>query len=424
MIPERRRAAVVAIGDELLTGVTTDRNSAEIAGRLLELGIETERIAVVGDDEGQLETLFYELCRDFPIVVSTGGLGPTLDDVTRSAAARAGGVPLVRSEEAEAAVRAYFDARGRDMPAANLRQADFPAGAQVIPNRVGTAPGFRVWIDGGMLACLPGPPREMRVLLDEELLPWLERTCGRVEAISVHRFHLMGLGESDFGERAGEWMRRDAVPRMGVTSHTGILTVTLTARAGTREGADAGLRARVEEFRARFADHVYSETDARPEVAVAAALRAAGRTVATAESCTGGLVAEMLTRVPGVSASFLGGWVTYANSMKEGQLGVEPALLERFGAVSEPVAAAMAAGAAARSGADLAVSTTGVAGPEGGTEAKPVGTVCFGLWDRGEVVTRALRFPPVDRDSVRLFAAHAALDLVRRHLPAPPPADD
>ncbi len=416
MIPDPRSAAVIAIGDELIAGVTTDRNSAEIAAALLELGIEVERFAVVGDDERRLETLFYEFCRDYPIVVATGGLGPTLDDVTRSAAAKAAGVHLERSTDAEAELRAWFTRRERAMPEANLRQAEFPVGAQIMKNRVGTAPGFRVWVDGGMLACMPGPPREMRVMLREELLPWLERTCGRPEGIRIHRFHMLGLAESDFGERAGDWMQRDAVPRMGVTSHTGILSVTLSARAGSHEGGEALLRPRVEEFRARFGEYVFSETESRPAFAIAEALLAAGRTVATAESCTGGLVAELLTRVPGVSASFLGGWVTYSNAMKVQQLGVPEELLARHGAVSEEVAAAMARGAAERAGADLAVATTGVAGPDGGTEAKPVGTVCFGLWDRGRSTTATRRFPPVDRESVRLFAAHVALDLIRRSL--------
>lgn len=414
---EVRRAAVVAIGDELLAGEFADSNSGEIARALDGLGIEVERFVVLGDDRERLARTFWELARDYAIVVASGGLGPTLDDVSREAAADAARVPLETRADELAALRESWERRGTPMPASNARQAEFPAGAQVMPNRCGTAPGFRVWIDGGMLAVLPGPPREMRAMLVGELLPWLERTCGRGPARAHGHFHLAGLSESAFADRAGDWMERGADPRMGVTAHHGVLRVSLRAVASTPEAARARLDARRAQFRERFAADIFSEDDARLEHALGRTLIARGLSVATAESCTGGLVARLLTDVPGISAVFREGWVTYSEASKRERLGVPAELLARHGAVSGEVAQAMAEGAARASGARLSLATTGIAGPDGGTPEKPVGLVWFGLCvdGRGEAV--AARFPAVGREAVRLFAAHRALDLLRRRLP-------
>jgi nicotinamide-nucleotide amidase len=240
--------------------------------------------------------------------------------------------------------------------------------------------------------------------------------------VSEHGFHLVGLGESDFADRAGDWMARSAEPRMGVTSHTGVLTVSLRALAATPEEARRLLEERRAAFLERFGEHVYSEDGAGPAepdlaVVVGRALIERGVTLTTAESCTGGLLAQRLTAVPGISAVYPGGWITYSNAAKTRELGVPGELLERHGAVSGEVAAAMATGAARESGARLAVSLTGVAGPEGGTPEKPVGLVWLGLAVDASVTTRELRLPPVGREAVRTFAVHAALDGVRRALP-------
>ena len=419
MMGEARRAAVVAIGDELVAGDFVDSNSGELARALAGLGIEVERFVVLGDDRPRLAHAFWELARDYQIVVATGGLGPTLDDVTREAAADAARVPLETNEEVLAGLRQLWATRGVAMPESNARQAAFPAGAQVMPNGCGTAPGFRVWVDGGMLAVLPGPPREMRAMLEGELLPWLERTCGRGPARAVAQFHLAGLSESGFGDRAGEWMERDADPRMGVTAHLGVLRVTLRTSAETPEAARDRIAARAAELRERFREDLFSEDDPRLEQALGRALIERGLSVATAESCTGGLVAQLLTDVPGISAVFREGWVTYTDQAKRERLGVPAELLERHGAVSEPVALAMAEGAARASGARLALAVTGIAGPDGGSPAKPVGLVWFGLCVDGWARAFEARFPAVGRDAVRRFAANRALDLLRRGLPAP-----
>ncbi|MBM3992009.1 MAG: CinA family nicotinamide mononucleotide deamidase-related protein [Planctomycetes bacterium] len=413
MLGEVRSAACIAVGDELLAGDYPDSNSGAIARGLAELGIVVERFVVLGDRKDELESAIYELCARYQLVVCTGGIGPTLDDVTREAAAAAAGVALERNEAVLAELRASYARRACAMPESNERQAWFPRGAQVMPNAVGTAPGFRVWIDGGTLCVLPGPSHEMQDMLRRELLPWLRSTCGQGPGIVRHSFYLLGLPESAFSDRAGEWMARGATPLLGVTAHTGILKVTLLGKGESVEGARAQIAARAAELRARFAEEIYSEDDPRPGAAIVRQLSERGATLAVAESCTGGLVSELLTEVPGASGVFVAGWVSYSNASKVRALGVDPALLERHGAVSREVALALAQGAAERSGADFAVSITGVAGPSGGTPEKPVGLVWFGLWREGRLEAFERRFPPVDRASIRRYAAHTALNLVR-----------
>jgi nicotinamide-nucleotide amidase len=423
VIGEARRAAVVAVGDELIRGERADSNSGEIAAALADLGIEVERVLVLGDDAALLERAFVELCGAYRIVVATGGLGPTLDDVTRDAAAAAARVKLVRSPEVLEELSALWRRRGREMPRSNARQAEFPEGAQVMANRCGTAPGFRVWIEGGMLAALPGPPREMRDMLARELVPYLRATCGVSGALATRRFFLLGLSESEFADRAGAWMERAANPLMGVTAHHGVLHVTLRARAESEPGANALVDARAGEFRARFRHEVFSEDEPRPHFAVGRALIERGIGLALAESCTGGLLAARLTEVPGISAVLREAWVTYSNEAKTRSLGVSRELIERHGAVSREVAEAMASGAARAAGARLAVSITGIAGPEGGTPEKPVGTVWIALAFDGRVDAREHRLAPLSRDAVRAQAVHAALDRIRRAVLAARGAD-
>ncbi|MCE9595867.1 MAG: competence/damage-inducible protein A [Planctomycetes bacterium] len=417
MIRDPRKAAVIAIGDELLEGRHADTNSGMISRRLADLGIEVVEFRVIGDDRARLAAAFYELCEKYPMVFASGGLGPTLDDVTREAAADAAGVKLVRDESVVAELREWFARRKRDFPESNVRQAEFPDGAQVMRNHNGTAPGFRTWIGGGVLAVLPGPPRECETMLERELLPWISATCGHGECFARASFHLVGLAESAFGDRAGDWMDRSANPRMGVTAHQGTLRVSLRARAGTQAGAEALIAARAEAFRERFAAELFSEDEPRLAFVLGRELIRRKLTLTTAESCTGGLVAELLTEVPGISAVFREGFVTYSNEAKTARLGVARELLERHGAVSCEVVEAMARGAAAATGARLAIAVSGIAGPDGGTAEKPVGLVCFGLSVDGVVTSRETRFPPVDRATVRLFAANAALELLWRALP-------
>lgn len=404
------RAWIVASGDELVQGRNVDTNSAWLARELAALGVETQRFVVLGDDEAALCELARAAGREVELLVVTGGLGPTLDDVTRHALARAAGLELLEDEQALEGLRAWFAARGRPFAESNRRQALVPRGAELLRNAVGTAPGFLLGCGKALVAALPGPPREMQRMFDDELRARLERRLPPRPSRAVACFHLFGLPESSFADRCGDWMARDADPLLGVTAHSGVLTAQLASSDLARLGARAA------ELRERFAEWIFSETSGDLGRVLGELLLARGITIATAESCTGGLLAERLTRLPGISAVFGWGFVSYANAAKQALLGVDPALLAAHGAVSLPVAEAMARGAAERSGARLAVSITGVAGPDGGTAEKPVGLVCFATSFDGAVQSTERRFAVRGRDLIREFAAQTALDLARRRV--------
>lgn len=413
-------AAVVAVGDELVQGDKQDRNVGWIATALAGHGWQVVEARLVGDDEAQVARTVLELGRELGLVVVTGGLGPTLDDVTRHALARAAGVGLRLDAEARVEVESWFRSRGRPIPASNERQMLLPEGAQMLRNPAGTAPGFRMRIAQAWVVVLPGPPFEMQAVFEREVAPWLATLPAHRELGLRAELGLFGLPESEFADRAGAWMEREANPCIGVLAHSGILCVRLTARAGAHEEARKLLEQRLVELRAAFAPWLFEEGGHDLAHSVGRRLIESRTSVATAESCTGGLVAEMLTRVPGISEVFLEGFVTYSNRAKVERLGVDPALIERHGAVSPEVAEAMARGAAERSGARLAVSVTGVAGPAGGTPEKPVGLVHFGLARDGRLRVESARFPPRGREQVREWAANFALDLLRRSLLSPP----
>jgi len=411
------RAALIAVGDELLSGSQSDTNSSYLARELEALGIAVLSIEIVGDDEPDIAAAVQRASARAELVLVGGGLGPTLDDVTRHGIAAAFGRELHEDAQALAALRAWFELRRVPMSDTNRRQALFPAGARILPNRAGTAPAFLLEHAGRAVAALPGPPRELKVVWAEELLPWLRARGWLGAPIAERRFYLFGIPESTFAERAGAWMARDAEPRMGCTVRDGTLTAVLRARAGTPESL-AALERRVEEFRQRFAAEVYSEHDWDLEHALARELLARNVSISVAESCTGGLAQGLLTRVPGISRVFRQGFVTYADEAKERALGVPAELLRAHGAVSREVAEAMALGAARASGAELALAITGIAGPDGGTSERPVGLVWFASALRGEVLSVERRFPPSDRDFIRRWAARMALFLGWKRLRA------
>ena len=409
-----RRVAILAVGDELVAGQQLDTNSAWLAQALAPLGFEVASVTLLGDEREALVARLGDLVAEHALVVLTGGLGPTLDDLTRFAVADCCGVELERDEAVVAGIRERFAQAGRDCPEANARQALLPRGGSWLENELGTAPGFRLRHPGGAwIVCLPGPPRELQGIFEERLAPWLVGAFPGARPASLAQFFLYGLPESEFAERVGDWMARDADPRIGVCASGRVLKVRFEGR-----GERVAFEQRVVEFRARFGQAIYSEEHPTTAEALAHELLVRGVTCACAESCTGGEIASRLVAVPGISAVFLEGLVTYSNEAKVRRLGVEPELLERFGAVSPEVAAAMAAGAAARSGARRGISTTGVAGPEGGTPEKPVGLVHVGVSLDGEVRTAELRLPPRGRALIRDWAATSACALALRALAA------
>lgn len=406
-------AAIISTGDELVTGRTTDTNAGFIADKLLGLGVDVVGILTVGDRPERLRWAWTEACKLAHVVIATGGLGPTADDLTTETVGALFGRALAADPAIVERIRELFRLFNRPMPENNLKQALIPAGAVVLPNPLGTAPGYRLEVgdpgDPRHVVVLPGVPREMKPMLTDTVLPWLATLAG-AGRIGYRTFQTFGISESGLDEviagipGEGRWSFRANFPEV---------SVRVTVRG---EQVEARLDAFAREVYARLGDHVYGEGDTSMELVVGELLRARGLTLALAESCTGGQVAHRLTNVPGSSAYFLGGINAYANTAKETLLGVPAALLAAHGAVSEEVAATMAEGARRALGAAVAVGVTGIAGPDGGTAEKPVGLVCFGLAAEG-VPTVARRYQLWgNREWVKLLASQIALDWVRRHV--------
>ncbi|MGE0141965.1 MAG: CinA family nicotinamide mononucleotide deamidase-related protein [Planctomycetota bacterium] len=414
------RLEILAIGDELAHGSCIDTNSAHIARECEALGLAAPRFSIVCDDPTEIEAVMRDAVARADVVIATGGLGPTEDDRSRHAAAAAAGVPLEFDAAAWAEIEAYFRARGRVARDDNRRQALMPRGAIRLTNDWGTAPGVALAIGRAELFLLPGVPSEMRQMLTHCVLPRVRaRLSGRLRPVEFRQLVVVGPTEAALGQRLADLMAADAVVKVGITPHFGVLTIRVAAHGTDPSNAAAAADAVATEIRSRLGeDLIYEGVDDLPTALLKEAA-AAGVRIATAESCTGGLVAKFLTDPPGASAIYLGGYVAYHNDRKVTDLSVSSALLRDEGAVSEAVAAAMARGAASRTGAELALATTGIAGPDGGTDTKPVGTVCFAMAHAGDVVTWTRRFPAIGREFVRHRAAFdvlaAAMRRVREH---------
>lgn len=386
------RAVIFTIGDELLIGQVLNSNAAWLGEQLGLSGIDVVRVVTVGDD---LEVLARELGRamdESDLVVTTGGLGPTHDDVTRDAIAQRFGLELEFHEEIYQRIRRRFESRGRRMAESNRSQAMVPAGFAVLPNQAGTAPGL--WYDGGsrgMLAVLPGVPHEMKRLFLEEVQPRVLES-GDVRVIEHLTLRTAGIGESSLQDAIGDVsdVLSDSV-RLAYLPSTSGVRLRLTAFGHSREEVRAGLRNLEQRLRERVDRFIYGVGDESLEGVLGEMLQERCLSIAVAESCTGGYVAHTLTNVSGSSSYMVGGLVAYSNGVKIHQLGVDPRVLDDEGAVSEDVARQMAVGVRDVLGADIGISTTGVAGPTGGTPDKPVGTVWIGYADRAGVEARLLR---------------------------------
>ncbi|MDQ2712238.1 MAG: competence/damage-inducible protein A [Acidobacteriota bacterium] len=408
-------AEIIAIGSELLTPQRVDTNSLTVTEHLNLLGVEVIRKQVIGDDRERLTEAVKSALRRAEILVLIGGLGPTEDDVTRDAVAAALGRKLTLSLEQESVLISRFRQINRPMAKNNIRQAYLIDGAEVLHNPNGTAPGQFLSTDRGALALLPGPPRELKPMVENELVPRL-RPVLPPQVIRSRTFRITGIGESDLDTLIAPVYSKYTNPVTTVLSSPGDLSVHLRAQGATREEADALLREVGNPIASLLGERVYSENPDEPlEAVVGRLLRKRLATVATAESCTGGMIASRLTDREGSSRFFVGGYVTYSEAEKQQVLSVPSELLARHSAVSEKVSAAMAEGARKRSGATYALSTTGYAGPEGGTDFDPVGTVYIGL--AGPDGTNVLRVRyGADRYRVRALSTQAALDLLRRKL--------
>jgi nicotinamide-nucleotide amidase len=406
------RAAILSTGDELTTGRIVDSNASWIADKLFEIGVDVACVITVGDYPERLEWAWKQALEKGDVIISTGGIGPTADDLTSETVARVLGVPLVEHAESAERIRRWFEATGRAMPLNNLKQALMPRGAELVPNALGTAPGYRVAHGGRHLVVLPGVPREMKPMVEEIVLPWLRSQRGG-DVYLARTFQTFGLTESGLDELVAGVVD-PAEGRVSFRASFPEVSVRVVVHG---EPALARERLQVvgDRLRAAIGPGCYGEGAVTLEETVGGLLRERGLTVATAESCTGGLVAHRLTNVPGSSAYVRGGVVAYANEAKQRLLGVASTTLASHGAVSEEAAAEMAAGARQSLGADIAVSTTGIAGPDGGTPEKPVGTVCLGLSSADETLAARYQFWGT-RDWVKLLASQVALEWIRRHV--------
>lgn len=409
------KAVILSTGDELTTGKVIDTNSAYIADRLLALGVKVAAVLKVGDDKDKLLWAFRQ-ARDLgDLVIGTGGLGPTADDLTTEMVAQFLDVKMVEDEQVAGNLKARFERRGAPWTVNNLKQALFPAGATIIPNPVGTAPGFNVDIgQGKRLLWLSGVPHEMTAMLRETVLPWIVEQCGSLAQIHEATFKIHGITESKLDDLVKPLALGDSA-KLSFRAHFPDLTLRLTMGGGSAH-IDKFIALR-DQIRVILNDFIYAEGDAAMEEVVGGLLLKKQQTLALAESCTGGLIAHRITRVAGSSAYFLGAAVTYSNQEKIRALGVDHATLEKFGAVSRETALAMSQGIRERTGASVALSVTGVAGPSGGSAEKPVGTVWVSIARADRHDAKLLKLMVLtDRERIIQGTSQAALNWLRLSL--------
>jgi nicotinamide-nucleotide amidase len=405
-------AAVLCIGTELTRGELVNTNATWLADALTSAGIEVTSVDCVDDDRVRIEAYLRRLAGEHALLVCTGGLGPTTDDITTECAARVAGLELVRDAASLAHIEERLSRFGRPMAISNAKQADFPAGARILPNPNGTAPGFRVALGKCAAYFMPGVPTEMKAMFEANIVADLDALVSEPRHQIVLR--TFGAPESEVNDLlSGVEGRFDVV--IGYRATLPEIEVKVLAKGATREIAASAARRAADEVRTRLGERVYDEGFGSLPDSVGRLLAERGKTLAVAESCTGGLVAELMTRLPGASRYFLGGVVAYDNRVKTQLLGVPAELIAAHGAVSQQVAQAMAEGARQRLGADFGLAFTGIAGPDGGTAQKPVGLVHWALAGAANSAQRERVFVG-DRLAVRRRAAFAGLDLLRRAL--------
>jgi nicotinamide-nucleotide amidase len=410
------RVEILTCGTELLTGAAVDTNSAYLSTELTRLGALPSRHTSVADDLPEFIAALREACGRSEVLIVTGGLGPTLDDLTREAFAQLAGAPLEMNAEALASIEAFFSKLGRPMVESNRVQALFPRGAGMLLNHWGTAPGLRLRVGQTTLFALPGVPREMREMFAAYVAPYVVEQVGPA-GIALRIVRTYGAGESNVAEQIADLMRSGRNPAVGTTASEGVITVRIVAQAPTAAEAARMADADQAAVTTRLGKLVYGLGEDTLATAVARQLLQRQLTLATAESCTGGLIAKQLTDVPGSSAFYLSGHITYSNAAKTAELGVDETLLARHGAVSAEVARAMAEGCRIIANADYALSCTGIAGPSGGTPEKPVGLVYLGLASRDGSAVHEQRYSErLNREAIRDRAAKTALNMLRLKL--------
>ena len=425
------KAIILSVGDELVLGQTVDTNSAWISQQLAAIGCRIAAHMTVGDDQHAIEQAILKSVGRCDVLLISGGIGPTEDDLTRQALAAVMNVPLELNQVWLDKLQEFFTKLGRTMPQSNAIQAMIPRGATMIDNAKGTAAGIdAIFVSGDQkticrLFVMPGVPKEMKAMFTRDVLPHVAKQSGGAVILS-RTLHTFGLGESTVAERLGDLMNRMRNPSVGTTVSQGIVSLRLNARFGSREQAAQKLDETDAACRLALGEIIFGADDDTLSEIVARQLTEAHQTVATAESCTGGLLAKMLTDISGSSGYFSNGWVTYSNDAKTERLGVSRNLINLYGVVSEQVVDAMATGARRLAKADFALAISGVAGPTGGTAAKPVGMICIGLAfanpersaddpSATKTICRTFQFSG-DREMIRDRSAKMALSMLRYQL--------
>jgi nicotinamide-nucleotide amidase len=408
-------AEILSVGTELLLGQIVDSNAAYLGRTLAGLGVDLFYKSTVGDNEGRVIDTLRRARDRADLIITSGGLGPTEDDLTKECIAHVFDEELVMHEPSLEQLHRFFARRGVAMPERNAKQALIYRSGRTLDNPNGTAPGALLEKEGKIVISLPGPPNEMIPMVENHVIPLLtERLHGQRQYLVTRVVRFIGIGESAVEECVQDLIR-STNPSLAPLAHTGEVHLRIGAKADSPEAAEALIQPMEAELRRRVGRFIYGVDKTTLEAAVVQLLKERGKTVACAESCTGGGHGARLTAIPGSSAAFLGGLVTYSNDAKVKLLGVDPALLAEHGAVSAPVAEAMARGARERLGADLAVSITGVAGPDGGTSEKPVGLVYVGVATPDRVFAQENHFIGI-REDVRRRSTQVALQLLREEL--------
>ncbi len=407
-------AEIIAVGSELLTPEKTDTNSLWLTAKLNEIGVEVKLKTIVGDDEARLEETIKDALKRSDIVISTGGLGPTEDDVTRQVSARAVGRELVYHEHLVVELRERFKRWGREMPEINKRQAYVIEGAEILPNPNGSAVGMMLEIAEKFFVVLPGPPRELMPMFENYVLPKLKAKAGEI-FVKRRVLKVSGLGESAVDEAIAPIYKSFDSVQTSILFNKSEVEVHLFVQADSDAAAENVLDDVAKKIAEKLGIAVFALNGESMEEIIGTMLTERGQTLSVAESCTGGLIAMRLTDISGSSKYFTEGAVTYSNEAKMRTLGVPDEIIKNFGAVSAETAEAMAAGMRARAATDYAISVTGIAGPDGGSEEKPVGTVFIGYSDEKQTKSMKMTMPG-DRYLIRWRSSQAALDYLRRQL--------
>ncbi len=423
-----RKASIISIGNELLTGQTASTNASYLSERLLSIDIPVISSYTIGDDIDSIARVLKLASSDADLVLVTGGLGPTDDDLTRQAFAKFLGVKLKLENELLERIQDFFSRRDLQMPEKTKIQAYIPAGAKAVDNNLGTAPGIRAESKGKLFFSMPGVPLEMKQMFEESVFAELKRFAGK-QTVVVLKLNCFGAGESaiaDLVERASSplkhtarmavpLMKRGRNPLINCTAQYGVITLTIIATAEDKDKAQRIAKRCEKTLRNILGELIYGAGEQTLAEVVGTKLAQQKKTIAVAESCTGGTLAKLLTDIPGASRYFTYGWVTYSNTAKTSELGIEADLIEKHGAVSPETAEAMAKGARKRAGTDFAIGITGIAGPDGGSEQKPVGLVYISVDSDNGCETKHFTFAH-NRDFIRLQAAQTALNMLRLKL--------